>query len=217
MDTRINPSSTCPDDILTQCATLMAEQGYHGTSMRDLARTTERSLAGLYHHFASKEDLLFLINERGFSHLLANAERLCASYRDGPIEAHDSRPASEALLCDLIGAHLGYFGSHMSEMRVLMFGTQPMSSAHGEAIRQLKQRYADLVAFAVREYIDAWRGPAAKAEVERKSYLLFGMMNWIFGWYSHDEHGSVEALADEIFTTFTQGCLASRQASTDGD
>ena len=40
MDTRVSPSSTCPDDILTQCATLMANQGYHGTSMRDLARTT---------------------------------------------------------------------------------------------------------------------------------------------------------------------------------
>lgn len=217
MDTHVSQSPTCPDDILAQCAALMARQGYHGTSMRDLARTTGRSLAGLYHHFASKQDLLYLINKRGFSHLLANAENLYAGYRKSAAEPQASRRASEALLRDLIGAHLGYFGSHLSEMRVLMFGTQPMSSAHGEAIRQLKQRYAELVAFAVREYIGARRQPAPKAEVERKSYLLFGMMNWIFGWYSYDEHGSIEALADEIFATFTQGCLASRPAATDGD
>ena len=213
MDAPALACQPCPDDILAQCAALMADQGYHGTSMRDLARTTGRSLSGLYHHFASKEELLFLINERGFSSLLANAERLRSEYRSGSGRPRAARPASAALLCDLIGAHLGYFGSHLNEMRVLMFGTQPMSSAHGEAIRQLKDRYADIVRCAVGEYIGARREPVTATEVERKTYLLFGMMNWIFGWYSFDEHGPVEALAEEIYTTFTKGCLALRPAA----
>lgn len=213
LDAIVYSSQPCPDDIVARCAALMARQGYHGASMRDLARTTGRSLSGLYHHFASKEELLFLINERGFSSLLANAERLRSEYRSGSGRPRAARPASAALLCDLIGAHLGYFGSHLNEMRVLMFGTQPMSSAHGEAIRQLKDRYADIVRCAVGEYIGARREPVTATEVERKTYLLFGMMNWIFGWYSFDEHGPVEALAEEIYTTFTKGCLALRPAA----
>jgi len=205
-------SQPCPDDILAQSAALMSSQGYHGTSMRDLARVTGRSLAGLYHHFANKEELLYLINVRGFSPLLANAERLRDQYRRGKRRSR----ASAALLNDLIGAHLGYFGSHLNEMRVLMFGTQPMSSAHGQAIRQLKDRYTEIVRFAVGEYIGARRGAATATEVERKTYLLFGMMNWIFGWYSFDEHGPVEALAEDICTTFTLGCLA-MQPAVEGD
>lgn len=215
MDAQAIPASSQPaDDILAECAALMAREGYHGTSMRDLAAATGRSLAGLYHHFSSKEELLFLINERGFASLLANAERLLVAYRGGRGSAQrPSRKASAALLCDLIGAHLGYFGSHLNEMRILMFGTQPMSSAHGEAIRALKQRYTDCVQLAVGDYIAARREPLAAGDVERRTYLLFGMMNWIFGWYSFDQHGSVDALAEEIFLTFTRGCLPRAQAT----
>ncbi len=213
MDTPALASQPCPDDILAQSAALMSSQGYHGTSMRDLARTTGRSLSGLYHHFANKEELLYLINERGFSPLLANAERLRGEYRSGNGRPVAAGPASAALLCDLIGSHLGYFGSHLNEMRVLMFGTQPMSSAHGQAIRQLKERYTEIFNFAVGQYIEARREAATATEIERKTYLLFGMMNWIFGWYSLDEHGPVEALAEEIYTTFTKGCLALRPAA----
>lgn len=217
MDASIQPG-TCPDDILAECAALMARTGYHGTSMRDLARTTGRSLAGLYHHFSGKEELLFRINERGFSQLLENAEQRLATYRnERGSTARPPRKASAKLLCDLIGRHLGYFGSHLDEMRVLMFGTQPMSSAHGEAIRRLKQAYTDCVQFAVGEYIAARRDPASADELERKTYLLFGMMNWIFGWYSFDQHGSVDALAEEIYLTFTQGCLGPRPVATHGE
>ena len=83
----------------------------------------------------------------------------------------------------------------------------------GEAIRALKQRYTDCVQLAVGDYIAARREPLAAGDVERRTYLLFGMMNWIFGWYSFDQHGSVDALAEEIFLTFTRGCLPRAQAT----
>lgn len=204
MDAEARQTTPCPDDILSQCATLMARQGYHGTSMRDLARTTGRSLSGLYHYFANKEELLFLINQRGFSSLLDNAERLRADYH----EQLDDPAASAQLLRALIDAHLDYFGSHLNEMRVLMFGTGPMSPAHSKIIRELKRRYSRAMAFAVERFIAARGREVDSVAVERKTYLLFGMMNWIFGWYSYDEHGSVEVLAEEVFATFTGGCLA---------
>lgn len=199
--------SPCPDDILSQCAALMARQGYSGTSMRDLARTTGRSLSGLYHYFANKEELLFLINQRGFSPLLANAEKLQADYHAEGARTTRADAAAE-LLHELICAHLDYFGSHLNEMRVLMFGTAPMSSAHGRIIRQLKDRYGHIMHCAVAQYMQAHGRTADQVEIERKTYLLFGMMNWIFGWYSYDEHGSVKQLAEDVFATFTRGCLA---------
>ena len=56
-------------DILRTSCRLMAQRGFHGTSMRDLAQATGRSISGLYHHFRGKEDLLFLINYHGFKTL----------------------------------------------------------------------------------------------------------------------------------------------------
>jgi len=45
------------DRLLSAAATLIAEQGYQATSMRDLSRATDMGVAGLYHHFKNKEDL----------------------------------------------------------------------------------------------------------------------------------------------------------------
>jgi len=184
MDDQARQTTLCPDDILSQCATLMARQGYHGTSMRDLARTTGRSLSGLYHYFSNKEELLFLINQRGFPSLLENGERLRAAYREAVSEVPDKAP---------------------------------MSSAHGEIIRQLKDRYGRIMHFAVDQYMQAHGHKAEQIEIERKTYLLFGMLNWIFGWYSYDEHGSVEMLAQDVFATFTQGCLAGKDQGNNHD
>ena len=47
--------------ILHHSARLMAQRGYHGTSMRDIAAAVGLQMASLYHHFASKQDLLVVI------------------------------------------------------------------------------------------------------------------------------------------------------------
>ena len=41
-------------EILRTAARIFAEKSYHSTSMRDISRATEVSLAGLYHYCKSK-------------------------------------------------------------------------------------------------------------------------------------------------------------------
>ena len=48
-------------DVLAHASRIFWEKGYEGASMRDLSRATGMSLAGLYHYFESKEELLNLI------------------------------------------------------------------------------------------------------------------------------------------------------------
>lgn len=184
------------EDILEKSASLMARRGYHGTSMRDLAETTGRSLSGLYHYFRGKEDLLYLINLRGFSALQARVQDLRLA---------GSTPAET--LRALIGNHIGYFAEHLSEMRVLMFGTLELSAERGREINALKEGYRLAVQEIVEAYIAETRQQRlGEMELARKTYLLFGMMNWIFGWYSSGAHGSPYDLAEDIFHTFTEGC-----------
>jgi len=187
------------DDILSSCATLMARRGYHGTTMRDLAHITGRSLSGLYYYFPNKEALLYLINKRGFESLLASSVAVTESTRE-----------PDQLLRAVIHQHVVFFGEHLSEMRVMMFGTQELNEGASSKIRTLKERYLDVVHGAVRSYILARsEGQLDDSKVLRRTYLLFGMMNWIYGWYSRQQHGSVDELANDIYVTFTRGCTAS--------
>src|SRR5580704_648949 len=52
--------------VLQYAAEIFCDKGYEGASMRDLSRAAGMSLAGLYHYFASKEELLYLIQKHTF-------------------------------------------------------------------------------------------------------------------------------------------------------
>src|SRR6516165_8017970 len=46
-------------EILRTAARLFQQQGYHATSMNDVAAALKLSKGGLYHHFQSKDEILF--------------------------------------------------------------------------------------------------------------------------------------------------------------
>src|SRR3990172_4106452 len=48
-------------EILKAAHRLFLERGYHGTSMRDIAREAGIALGGIYNHFASKEDIFLAV------------------------------------------------------------------------------------------------------------------------------------------------------------
>src|SRR5215470_5255403 len=48
-------------EILRTAARLFQEQGYDATSMNDVAAALRLSKGGLYHHFQSKDEILFHI------------------------------------------------------------------------------------------------------------------------------------------------------------
>lgn len=196
MSTKRNGSNNL-DVILKKSAKLMAKQGYHGTSMRDLAEVTGHSLSGLYHYLDSKDELIFKINERGFTSLLEIAKE---------IRERDILPADK--LRAVISNHIDFFSGNMSEMRVMMFGTHDIDKKRSQVISDLKDDYASIVRQVVHDYLQSQSDKQfSESEISRKTYLLFGMMNWIYGWYSKNEHGSASELADDIYVTFTQGCL----------
>src|SRR3954451_12292099 len=67
------PPNAPPGDaaILEASISTMAEHGYHGTSVRDIALRAGLSPAALYHHFPSKQAVLAIIMEGGIEPLLA--------------------------------------------------------------------------------------------------------------------------------------------------
>jgi AcrR family transcriptional regulator len=62
----------------------MSDQGYHGTSVRDIADRAGMSSASLYHHFSSKQDLLFRITDRGIEALVRKTEAAYEASPDDP-------------------------------------------------------------------------------------------------------------------------------------
>src|ERR1700757_3579066 len=94
--------------ILGPAAQIFAEEGFEGTSMRDISRVTGVSLSGLYYYFESKQKLLYLIQYNTFTFVI---ERLQVRLREVP--------EPKARLRVLVQNHIEYFLSHPNEMKVL--------------------------------------------------------------------------------------------------
>src|ERR1700752_630007 len=61
VDSRHEPRQEPRQEILRAAARLFQQQGYDATSMNDVAAALKLSKGGLYHHFQSKDEILFHI------------------------------------------------------------------------------------------------------------------------------------------------------------
>jgi AcrR family transcriptional regulator len=71
------------DAILDVAAQSFAKQGFHGVSMRDIAKANNSSVATLYNHFTSKDALFLATCQRFFTLFLPHLEEIVAGRQDG--------------------------------------------------------------------------------------------------------------------------------------
>jgi AcrR family transcriptional regulator len=186
--------------ILRNAARIFALKGYHSTSMRDISRATKVSLAGLYYYCRSKEELLYLIQDNCFGHVLERLERRLGETKD-PLEK----------LRFVIENHLSFFAANMAEMKVLSHEADSLAGEMQEQVNGKKQQYTRLVRRILSEVQSSQAledNGGQKIDLTVGTYALFGMMNWIYNWYDPSGKVSVGDLVDNITRLFLKGFLA---------
>jgi TetR/AcrR family transcriptional regulator len=176
------------DRVLMKAAALIARKGYEAASMRDLSAATNQSLAGLYHYFSSKEDLLFQLQVRTFESLLEQQEQIAAL-----------PGAPEERFTRLLIGHLKFYAAHTNELKACTFELESLDGELYRIIEQPRRRYYRLMTSVVGEIIDGARPKRRESRESRHATLfIFGMLNWIFMWYHPARHGPVERLGEEM-------------------
>jgi TetR/AcrR family transcriptional regulator, cholesterol catabolism regulator len=175
--------------IRRSAAEVFAERGFDRASIRDVAKATGLSLAGLYYYYKGKEEILFDIQREAFTTLLdAHAEAL-AGVRD-----------PEQKLRRVVDAHLAFFASHIAAMKVMSRESEQLEGEHAEQVGELRRRYVRLVRGIVEEL-----KPRAEVPAGVGAFLLFGMMNWVYTWYDEKRDGSPAAIARAVQEIFLKG------------
>src|SRR6201987_3023430 len=117
-------------EILNHATEVFCRKGYEGASMRDLARESGMSLAGLYYYFESKERLLYLIQKHTFTTIV---QRLKARL-DGVSE-------SEERIRIFILNHLEYFLANQAAMKVLSHEAEALKNGFATEVAAIKREY----------------------------------------------------------------------------
>src|SRR5258708_3243539 len=179
--------------VLEHAARIFWEKGYEGASMRDLARVTGMSLAGLYYYFESKEELLFLIQKHTFTTIM---EQLCERLAEST--------APEERVRFFIRNHLEYFLSNKEAMKVLTHEDETLKNGRGAQIRAIKRQYYR-ICLDLLEDLRRAKGPQFFWRVG--VLRLFWMINLIFTWPNPRVDARAANLARDMGGLFFHGVL----------
>jgi AcrR family transcriptional regulator len=183
-------------EILRTAARLFQQQGYDGTSMNDVAAALKLSKGGLYHHFQSKDEILFDLMNHAMDitqDRVINPVRLVADPEDR--------------LRTLIRLHIAVVLSVRDrEITVMLHENHPLPPPLRKRINARKKEYVHFVEGLIS---DAQSARPVKPMVEPRAaaFALLGMINWIYQWYRPDRALSEESLVQQYTAIFFAGAL----------
>jgi TetR/AcrR family transcriptional regulator, cholesterol catabolism regulator len=176
-------------EILRAAAKLFREHGYSAASMNDLAATLQLSKGALYHHFQSKDEILF--------HIMNDALQITEDQVKKPVLAlHD--PEERLRTC--IRLHIEVvLRARDREITVMLHENQPLSPELRKRINARKKEYVQFVEGLLAD-VQRARGSHSKVDPKVAAFALLGMINWIYQW--HHPGGSITE--QELVDQFTQ-------------
>ncbi|HYO17940.1 MAG TPA: TetR/AcrR family transcriptional regulator [Dermatophilaceae bacterium] len=117
-----------------------ADKGFHATSTRDIAARAQMSPAGVYVHFASKQDLLFQLCRRG--HLLA------LEVVESARESADT-PADQ--LVSIVSAFASWHAEQFRTARIVQYEFPHLSPGHRAEVMTLRKQIDAVVRDVLQE------------------------------------------------------------------
>ena len=179
-------------EILRTAARLFQQRGYDATSMNDVAATLKLSKGGLYHHFQSKDEILFEI--------MNHAMEITQDRVLNPVRGIAD---PEERLRALIRLHIEVVLSPRDrEITVMLHENHPLPPALRKRINSRKKDYIhfleNLMA-EVQEKVQPSRPVGVKVSPRAAAFALLGMINWNYQWYKPEG----ELQAQNLIPQFT--------------
>lgn len=168
---------------------LFATRGYHGTSIRDIAKLTGVTNAAVYHFVTNKEALLLNIMQEGQDLLLSATEA-------GLARAQTPADRLAVLVAVLAGAH----GKNQllsavtdGEIRSLSRGSDGLAQIVG-----MRDEYERLWISVIQEGVETGEFHVTNQRLARLA--LINMCTGVSEWYRPDGPNTLDEIVDELIT-----------------
>lgn len=171
-------------------ARLFAERGYQGTSLADLAAELGMAKPSLYHHIASKEDLLWEIAWEG-------AEAFHVGLDGVPPEL----PSTERIRLAL-RAHLAVVAGQLDIATVFVREWRYLEGERRERFVAERRRYEDRVRELFREGVERSE-LRTDLDVATAGLLFLSAANWAYAWLRPG--ADTDELADRLYQALLDG------------
>ncbi|HUP15744.1 MAG TPA: TetR/AcrR family transcriptional regulator [Acidimicrobiia bacterium] len=181
------------EDVVAAAGRLFSTRGYHGTSMRDLARELGLIGSSLYSHIDSKADLLVEVVERGAVRFQESADRAMGAPGVGLTR-----------LRALVAGHVDVVLDHPDEVRTFLYEAHALDQSHRTKVLAARNRYEQ----AFRAVLQAGAEDGSLRpdfDPSLAAIILLSILNALERWYSPNGRLSRDELVREILAFGLEG------------
>lgn len=171
------------DQVLHRAARLFTTKGYEAASMRDLAAAVDIRPSSLYHHFPSKQHILFAI---------------CSTFqRDFNLEVvpelRAERPADLAIRA-AIKRHVEFSNRRWPDVLVNMRERRSLPAEQQASINVLRRQYRDAIAAVIER--GTREGAFAVPDPKLAAMMILDMVNGMAQWFKPRDRRDLERMAE---------------------
>jgi AcrR family transcriptional regulator len=177
--------------ILEEAAKLFTEKGYETTSVQDIAQATGLSKAALYHHFRSKEEVLYEISLQALEGLLREGEKAL------------SEPHPSLALLRFMEGHARFFEENHAFFVTMLQGIKSLSPEKRQKTVALRDRHEANLRTILRRGIEA--GVFRPVDVALAGRAVLSMLNWMIRWFRPGGPLRAEEVARMYFDLILRG------------
>jgi len=172
-------------EIMARAAALFVRQGYHNTSMSEIAQACGSSKARLYHYYSSKEALLFQMLSDFIKQVYAASER-----------ALESSPEPQEALRALARALMRLSTEHHDLYPLLFNELDALPSRQRDQIRAHERKLVTQVtALLAKVRPDMVVKPHHRTPL---AMIFLGAVNWTYHWFERGGRLTPEEFADLV-------------------
>lgn len=173
---------------------LFSENGFTGTTMRDIAKEVGILPGSLYAHISSKDEILSSIVESGISKFLSIQEVI-----------EKSAESVETKLRRAINIHVAVVAEDPEKMLIVFHQWRYLSGEKRDRAVRMRRDYASMYMNILKQGID--EGVFRKVDVKVEVFSILGALNWIPEWFQQSGDYSAEEIGAKIGETFIRGLL----------
>ncbi len=176
------------------------QKGYDKTTIRDIARATEMTTAGLYYYFRSKEELLFQILDGHMDDMLAGIRKI-------PLDAGHPR--------DIIRQYIQYqvdtYCNDKFRSKLILNDDDCLTGEWYDRIKEKQRTYLMIWRQALEAYCREQNLSTENSAID--AHCLVGMCNWVYRWYDPKGRIKPDELAWIIYRIFLFGLTNKEKSS----
>jgi AcrR family transcriptional regulator len=175
-------------------AKVFNEKGFLEATIADIASAARISKGGIFHYFPTKSEILYHILSEYMDIVLGGLGKDLEN-----IEAGSSR------IQFIISRHIDLYDKNTAEAKLLLHEAHNLPLKKFKVIAEKEKKYFQIVANILSDFLSH---STSKEKLTGITFTLFGMLNWIYSWYSPKGPLTPKELSEIIYNIFTKGVVS---------